>query len=49
MAWPEAGEAWKRLFPDVPPVGRMLRDDLLARWARIHSLPDSKRYPEELS
>jgi hypothetical protein len=37
---------WQKVFRSVPPVGWKLRDAFPDRWARIHSLPDSKRYAE---
>jgi hypothetical protein len=38
---------WDRAFPDCPPVGFLLRDAFRSRWVRFHSLPESKRYPED--
>jgi hypothetical protein len=35
---------WRGWFPDVPPVGHLLRDAYPERWLRVHSLPGSKRY-----
>lgn len=37
---------WDREFPDCPPIGYLLRDAMPLRWVRFHSLPESKRYPE---
>ncbi len=37
---------WKRTYPDAPPVGYMLREAYVERWFRIHTLPNSERYPE---
>jgi hypothetical protein len=37
---------WNRWFPDTPPVGFLLRQACPERWLRIHSLPESKRYPD---
>ncbi|HBI42586.1 MAG TPA: hypothetical protein DDY78_06965 [Planctomycetales bacterium] len=37
---------WDRCFPDCEPVGYHLRAAFAARWVRFHSLPGSKRYPE---
>jgi hypothetical protein len=31
----------------VPPIGYICRQALQDRWLRIHSLPESKRYPED--
>jgi hypothetical protein len=38
--------AWKTTFGDVAPIGSICRVALMNRWLRIHSLPGSKRYPE---
>jgi hypothetical protein len=38
--------AWENRFGSVPPLGYMLRERFKDRWFRIHSLPESKRYPE---
>jgi hypothetical protein len=38
---------WDREFPDCPPVGYLLRNAIPSRWVRFHSLPGSKRYPED--
>ncbi len=35
---------WSVTFNDVPPVAERFRDDFSTRWARFHSLPESKRY-----
>lgn len=40
------GAAWERSFLLAPPVGYRMRELYPARWLRIHSLPDSKRYAE---
>ena len=37
---------WEENFPLSPPVGFLLRRIYPERWLRIHSLPNSKRYPE---
>jgi len=39
-------EWWQTRFGDLPPLGYILRQELQERWFRIHSLPESKRYPE---
>lgn len=39
-------EIWTTYFPRLAPVGHVLRKALPNRWLRIHSLPQSKRYPE---
>jgi hypothetical protein len=38
---------WNRFFPGIPPVGSELRVALPKRWIRFHSLPRSKRYPDD--
>ena len=38
---------WTLSFGHLLPIGHLLRHELTSsRWLRIHSLPDSKRYPE---
>ena len=39
---------WRKAFPDCDPAGYMLREQLPERWWRLHSLPLSKRYPDEI-
>lgn len=39
-------ERWKVLYPDVPPMGHLLRRLCGERWLRVHSLPQGKRYAE---
>ena len=41
--------AWTNAFGAVAPVGFACRERLRDRWLRIHSLPQSKRYPESAS
>jgi hypothetical protein len=36
---------WKSTYPDTVPVAHHFRHDYSHRWFRIHSLPDSQRYP----
>lgn len=36
---------WSTIWPDSRPVGHELRKNV-DRWVRFHSLPESKRYPE---
>jgi hypothetical protein len=38
---------WDRYFPHFEPIGHRLRAAFPERWVRFHSLPGSKRYPEE--
>jgi hypothetical protein len=43
---------WHARYGRAMPVGHVLRQELSERWLRVHSLPQSKRYPdsaEELS
>jgi hypothetical protein len=37
---------WNRSFPACEPIGHQMRVKFPDRWVRFHSLPDSKRYPE---
>jgi hypothetical protein len=37
---------WLTEYPACPPIGFLLREKYRDRWFRIHSLPRSKRYPE---
>ncbi|MCH9682480.1 MAG: hypothetical protein K0V04_13670 [Deltaproteobacteria bacterium] len=37
---------WAERFGEIAPLGHRLRTAFRDRWLRIHSLPDSKRYPE---
>jgi hypothetical protein len=39
-------ENWQRAYPETPPINYLFKSRLPKRWARIHSLPDAKRYPE---
>src|SRR5690348_5984436 len=38
---------WQQQFPDAAPAAHRLRAAFPNRWVRFHSLPGSKRYPEE--
>jgi hypothetical protein len=40
---------WQLRFPNCEPVAHQLRVVFAARWVRFHSLPESKRYPEDES
>ncbi len=42
-------DTWQQRFPDFEPIGYRLRDVFRDRWVRFHSLPESKRYPEDAS
>jgi hypothetical protein len=37
---------WADRFGQTPPLGYRLRQAFPERWLRIHSLPESKRYPQ---
>jgi hypothetical protein len=37
---------WDTHYPETPPIGYLFKQLLPKRWARIHSLPDSKRYAD---
>ncbi|MDF1837888.1 MAG: hypothetical protein P1V35_08470 [Planctomycetota bacterium] len=39
-------EEWMVQFGHVAPLGYVCRVEFLDRWLRIHSLPESKRYPD---
>jgi hypothetical protein len=39
-------ELWASNYPRAAPLGYLVRQLYPERWFRIHSLPDSKRYPE---
>jgi hypothetical protein len=38
---------WQERWPRCPPVGYKLRGPYQDVWVRFHSLPESKRYPED--
>lgn len=40
---------WTATYPKCPPISYLLRDAYADRWVRFHSLPESKRYPEDES
>lgn len=40
---------WNSRFPGCEPVAHRLRTAFPDRWVRFHSLPGSKRYPEDVS
>lgn len=46
MTAPTLLEAWSAAFGEALPAGYLCRAVLRDRWMRIHSLPESKRYPE---
>src|SRR5690242_3897509 len=42
----EFNDYWQQVYPNSPPIGYLLRQEYEDRWFRIHTLPESKRYPE---
>ena len=40
-------DGWHVRFPECEPVAHRLRAAFPSRWVRFHSLPESKRYPED--
>ncbi|WP_330468017.1 hypothetical protein [Micromonospora zamorensis] len=40
---------WKQRWPECPPFAHRLRGQHPDRWVRFHSLPESKRYPDDES
>lgn len=46
MQEPGFQQYWANEYPACPPIGFLLREKYKDRWFRIHSLPGSKRYPE---
>jgi hypothetical protein len=38
-------ESWHSLYPETSPISHLFKTRMPKRWARIHSLPDAKRYP----
>ena len=39
-------EWWRASFGEIAPIGHVLRMHRSTDWLRLHSLPESKRYPE---
>jgi hypothetical protein len=37
---------WQQLYPETLPINYLFKERLRTRWARIHSLPEAKRYAE---
>jgi hypothetical protein len=37
---------WEKIYPESPPISQFFKFRLPNRWGRIHSLPESKRYPD---
>src|SRR6266545_8082047 len=42
-------DQWPERFPNCEPIGYRMRDAFRERWVRFHSLPESKRWPEDES
>lgn len=42
----ELAKFWEREFNNFPPEAHNLKHEFKDRWIRFHSLPESKRYPE---
>lgn len=40
------GTLWDDCWPRCEPIGHLLRGAYRERWVRVHSLPESKRYPD---
>ena len=38
---------WDSTYPDTIPIGNYFKHDYSDRWFRIHSLPNSQRYPSD--
>jgi hypothetical protein len=38
---------WRQQWPHCPPLAHTLKHVYRDRWVRFHSLPESKRYPED--
>jgi hypothetical protein len=45
----EFNDYWNQHFPACPLMGHILRQTHADRWFRIHTLPDSKRYPQTIA
>ena len=42
----EFDELWNLHYPETVPISYLFKFDFASRWFRIHSLPNSKRYPD---
>jgi hypothetical protein len=40
-------KSWQQNYPETPPINYWFKSKLRARWMRIHSLPNAKRYPDD--
>lgn len=46
MTQEEFNKLWISNYPETVPISYLFKHDSADRWFRIHSLPDSKRYPD---
>lgn len=46
MSNDELSALWRHQWPGCPPLASRLKHAFRDRWVRFHSLPDSRRYPE---
>jgi hypothetical protein len=46
MTAQEFNAFWKQTYPATIPLSYLFKSDYAARWFRIHSLPESKRYAD---
>ncbi|MUG92840.1 hypothetical protein F7734_10420 [Scytonema sp. UIC 10036] len=44
----EDRQRWQKFYGSAPPVAHLLRNEIPDRWLRIHSLAETKRYPQTL-
>ena len=42
-------EQWRSWYVGAPPLAHLMREPHADRWLRIHSLPQSRRYPDSAS
>ena len=42
-------DQWDAAFPNCEPIAHLMREQFRERWVRFHSLPESKRYPQNES
>lgn len=47
MTSDELTKSWNNNFPNFSPIAHELKNKFNERWFRIHTLPESKRYPED--
>ncbi|MGV9270320.1 DUF3885 domain-containing protein [Kitasatospora sp. NPDC003701] len=46
-AQPDLTGLWRSRWPAAPPIGHLVGDPYGEVWVRFHSLPESKRYPDD--